>query len=932
MINSIFNNFFLHTKETKINRITNKKDFGQMEKILKEYIENDNQKIEDKKILIENCQIGDKDIPAILSFLTNQNILEKIKGKEFIFLNCKITDNILNLLRANKIPFQQNSDTQRKTIFVRDLSEANMMVDEIINGFQTGLTNKIYFMNCKFENNEELIGFLKENEFLLKEVEVVFDKCLGESEMKEMRSLPFKKSTVIPRIEIKINENVESPMMGLFDVNNLGANLKNISNLLAGSMQSPEEEGKTPVQKQKEIEEISIKLALSPDEIEVQLLEKYKQNLMKTTSQAQESNRIISNLPTFSIPKIFRNVQLNEEEMANLSGVFTAMILKAMERFIVGNDMLKDQLADVFMEGIQSGNFESNYLIHGHPGTGKSQMGSALAAAMALVDLYEEQLKNCEKKSLDEYIKILQREDLLNAAVDSYKRYLVFIPLNSCNDLASLFGSPSVFSGASAGIFMKKMVECNQFFKITEMKKKYPNVKFSKYISSPICVLDEIDKFYLSVNVQNSEEKSKQTLSALLDKSSGQVKDEYVDISIPSRFLFFVATANDVSNLNSGFLGSRLPRRTELEGYTIQDKCDILLKKLFIDMVHSRSDDVNLVGFHEEENVFKNNTITVEKKALVKLVKTLSVKDLGLRLLQSVVSNFLTNISKHISEEAIRRRKDPEARKTPIKILINEQNLMEYISLELRTNILNDIERLKLKEGSMSIICKSAKKDGAIEELTVTLAQKHLGVSGSYYLITLLGGSEDRENRNLPLEISSYVTSLLTHTVDFRRQFQNFISKQRLFNLMAVKYKEGAQPFSSKELSAFAFCAALCVVSITESQPIKQDVIYIGFVDNQGTLLVDPSWKSKLILIASSMDHINHIVLPIQMNSKDIDQFIRNKLNGRKVEVSYCSHFNDLVKIFISYKEKEADNENIKEKSLDDKQVSKKGPLKPMVF
>lgn len=874
--------------------VRNKSSFVSLKKTLAKAF-----KSRKKIIVIENCCIKDEELQILQEFLSeNEN---KLINKRIILLNCTNSNDVTEAFRnVCKI---EKKKSEPHSLVIENLTTSQNIIEEFKEGMNENVS-VIHFLNCNLNEITELADFFTNIKSLTKGFKAIFEKCYGdENNIKELGSF-FANYEIRPLIEVKINKEAESfPDFGeIFNINNLG----NIAGALASSMaqQQPQEGiSKSASEKQKELDEVMQKFSVSPAELEAQLIQKYKQNLDKSgEARSYEKNQIISQLPTFSIPRIFRNIKLSDEEMAELKGIFTRRLLNVLDSFIVGNPELKDQLADVFIEGIDSGQFDTNFLIYGYPGTGKSQMGCGLGACTALIDLYEEALKNVNKNTttVDQYIQILKRDDIIDAAIDSYQRYFVLIPLNSCNDLASLFGSPSVFSGAGAGMFIKKMVECNQFFKMAEMKKKYPNVIFPKHISSPICVLDEIDKFNLTVNVQNSEEKSKETLSNILDKIIGEVKDEFVDIRIPSKYIFFLATANDISRLNSGFLGSRLPRKSELEGYTLQEKKNILIKKLFMDMINNRITDVNLAGFKEEENKFRNNIISIDKEALGRIVQLLTSKDLGIRLLQTIISNFLTNISKHISEEAIKRKINPASRKKPIKVVINSQNVLEYISPEIvSNNIIGEEVREMWRKGSISVISKSSKKDGAVEELTAILAQKHLGVSGGYYLITLLGGSEERDNRQMPMEISSYVTSLLTHTARNRRDFQNFVSQQKLFNLMVVN-ADGPQPFSVRELPNFAFCAALCVISILKSEPIRQDTIYLGFMDNQGVLFKDTSWKSKLILVAGSMTHIKHIVLPKQMQDPEISKFIKKKLEGRDMTISYCSHFNELVDIFIS--------------------------------
>jgi hypothetical protein len=893
-------NYSSKSDANNILRIRNKRTFSDLRNALQLLLEG-----EKNTLIIENCLIDDKESSDINEFLAENR--EGFSKKRIVLLNCTNSDKITKKFSEFCSTQKKKNDTH--SLIIENCQTAQEIIKEFSQGFNSNIS-LVHLISCNLYDIKEIIELLEEVHSITSSLNIVFEKCYGPEENIEKLGSFFRSYEVKPKIQVKINEKAEkNGIENLFNFENLG----NMANMLAGAFpQNSEETTKSPGEKQKELKFAAEKFSLSPSELEAQFSEKYKQNLEKAgDNRAMEKNKLLSQLPTFSVPKLFRNIKLADEEIAELKGIFTNMLLSILNKFIVGNPSLKEQLADVFIEGIDSGKFETNFLIYGYPGTGKSQMGCGLAACMALIDLYEEALKiiDVKKSKIEHYIEVLNREDIINAAVESYQRYFVLIPLNSCNDLPSLFGSPSVFSGAGAGMFIKKMAECNQFFKQQGIREKYPKVNFPEYISSPICVLDEIDKFNLTVNVQNSEEKSKETLSNILDKIIGEIKDEFVDIRIPSRYIFFLSTANDISRLNSGFLGSRLPRKSELEGYTIQEKKNILIKKLFMDMVNSRSTDINLSGFHEEEKVFKNNIISVEKEALGKIVQLLSTKDLGIRLLQTLISNFLTNISKHISEEALKKRSNPSLKKKPTRVIITTENVLDYISSEIiRNNILSDENREMWRKGSISVISKSSKKDGAVEELTAILAQKHLGVSGGYYLITLLGGTDERDNRQMPLEISSYVTSLLTHTAKFRRDFQNFVSQQKLFNLMTVNI-EGPQPFSARELPSFAFCAALCVISILMSQPIRQDTIYLGFVDNQGVLFKDTAWKSKLILIGGSMAHIKHIILPKKMQDDRTEKFMKEKLDGREIKISYCSHFNELVDIFISPEQENVSNQ-----------------------
>lgn len=178
------------------------------------------------------------------------------------------------------------------------------------------------------------------------------------------------------------------------------------------------------------------------------------------------------------------------------------------------------------------------------------------------------------------------------------------IALGGVSDEAEIRGHRRTYVGAMSGRIMAAIAKCKE--------------------GNPVILLDEIDKIGKGLRGDPA-----QALLEVLDPEQNTAfHDNYVDVDYDLSKVFFIATANDLSEV-SGPLLDRM-EVIELSGYIIEEKIEIALRHLV---------PKNLV-----KNGFDENEITFTRDAARCIVESYT-RESGVRQLEKKISGVLRKIA-----------------------------------------------------------------------------------------------------------------------------------------------------------------------------------------------------------------------------------------------------------------------------------------------
>lgn len=178
------------------------------------------------------------------------------------------------------------------------------------------------------------------------------------------------------------------------------------------------------------------------------------------------------------------------------------------------------------------------------------------------------------------------------------------IALGGVSDEAEIRGHRRTYVGAMAGRIMAAIAKCES--------------------GNPVIMLDEIDKIGKGLRGDPA-----QALLEVLDPEQNTAfHDNYVDIDYDLSKVFFIATANDLSNVAAPLLDRM--EVIELSGYVIEEKIEIALR--------------HLARRNLKNNGFGYNEIEFTREAVKKIVESYT-RESGVRQLDKRIADVLRKIA-----------------------------------------------------------------------------------------------------------------------------------------------------------------------------------------------------------------------------------------------------------------------------------------------
>ncbi len=524
-----------------------------------------------------------------------------------------------------------------------------------------------------------------------------------------------------------------------------------------------------------------IKDSVNPDDIKIQLQQDIKEKLKKINNSSIKSivNIQIVNMDSFdnrsasgySYCQRFLDLPISNYQKINLN---IKKIKEALDKRIYGMNQTKDQILKILnIVRIKNDSHLPVICIHGKPGVGKTKF-------------------------------VRELTDILNLKLHK-------ISLNSISDIDTLCGSPSVYIGANHGLFSDAFIKtgCN----------------------NPVILLDEIDK--INTNTTHRGNISNVLLSVLDNTQNDKFREEYFGFELDFSKVLFIATANDIKNINP-ILADRM-QFVEVEDYSENDKL-ILANNFLLPSLY-------------KNNGIKNLNISSD---LLKIIINKYTNEAGLRSLEHLLDNL---IKTYLYEKTIGNNFE-----------LNLENVSKIKSPIIFENIQHN------KSGIVNGLYVDGSGGGLMKVESIFLDNPN-NDNICFEGLGLLGKSSVNSIKILTYCLEFNLTS-------FNINRNELLNKKILYNFKTTTEVDG---------HSAGITLLTAVVSKLKNKIISNEIAMTGAIDLNGNILAIGGLKSKII--GAIRENIKIIYAPKQnegeilMLSKDIKEKVNIILVDNIIEL-----------------------------------------------
>jgi ATP-dependent Lon protease len=365
------------------------------------------------------------------------------------------------------------------------------------------------------------------------------------------------------------------------------------------------------------------------------------------------------------------------------------------------------------------------------------------------------------------------------------------------------------------------------------------------FTNNPVILLDEIDKMVYD----NHGDPAASLLEILDQEQNKNFVDSYLDINFDLSHSIFIATANHVENIPYPLL-DRLDV-VYLSGYTILEKALIVKKFLFGKILAEH-------GIAEEVITLSDEAIHVLISDYTKESGVRQLSRLLVRLVRKIINKFfLTNEQRH-------------------NITVDIPMITEFFKYPIYKNL--HIPNPENKIGIMSGLAWTEVGGDVLEIETVLVPGK-----GNIQLTGQLGDVM-QESAQTAL---TYVKSQYKKLKILKKKFFDFD--------IHIHIPEGATP---KDGPSAGIAITTALISLFTNTPINNKIAMTGEVTLQGRILAIGGIKEKIL--AAEMNGYKSVILPLE--NKINTQEILEELSSLKLQIIYCDHVNEILKIVFDKK------------------------------
>lgn len=365
---------------------------------------------------------------------------------------------------------------------------------------------------------------------------------------------------------------------------------------------------------------------------------------------------------------------------------------------------------------------------------------------------------------------------------------------------------------------------------------------------NPVILLDEIDK----LTGRNHQGDPSSVLLEVLDKEQNHMfTDDYLDVAVDLSKVFFICTANDLSNVPQPLL-DRL-EVIDVSGYTTQEK-------KFIFNEHLKNKAIVNAGL-DDESKFVGSTFNVDESAINKLI-TDYCRESGVRSLQRYTNRIYEKIAYHIIN-------NPDEK----HIEVNYSNLKKFI-------------------GNAHFNAKRIYEKTPIG-VSVGLGFNNYGGTIMYIEATK---SDFSGNKKEGIIITGNVGKVMSEScsiaISFAKNFiKNNLNLQSFFeqNSIHLHFIEGAV---SKDGPSAGTAITTSLLSLALDKSIKSDVAMTGEISLMGKVLPIGGLKEKIM--AAKREGMKIIIVPKQ-NMSDVEEIESEIKEG--LEIHFVENYEEIYRI-----------------------------------
>ncbi|WOX79133.1 endopeptidase La [Candidatus Shikimatogenerans bostrichidophilus] len=431
---------------------------------------------------------------------------------------------------------------------------------------------------------------------------------------------------------------------------------------------------------------------------------------------------------------------------------------------------------------LNKGNVKSPIIcLYGPPGVGKTSLGISIAKAL--------------------------------------NRKYVRISLAGLHDEAELRGHRKTYIGAMPGRILQ-------------------NIKKAKS-SNPVFVLDEIDKISIGYN----GDASSAMLEILDPEQNKNFYDNYLEIGYDLSKTLFIATANNINNINDALLDRM--EIININGYIVEEKINIA--KNFIIPQLIKNNGINRI----------NKNIKIEEKILKNIILNYTYEG-GIRKLKECIEKIIRNIAKNI---------------------VMKKKIIYKINNKLVTKILGNSKI----HNNYEII--------NIPGVCVGLAWTKYGGEIIYIETNIMKGKGE-------LSITGNVGKIMKESVIISMKYIKANYKKYNINYkLLINYDihlhipEGSIHKDGPSAGVTIFTS---LVSILTNKKIKPYTAMTGEITLSGKILAVGGIKDKILGAKRSL--IKYIILP-KKNINDVKEINKNLL--KNIKIYYIDKLDDIIKIAL---------------------------------
>ena len=412
------------------------------------------------------------------------------------------------------------------------------------------------------------------------------------------------------------------------------------------------------------------------------------------------------------------------------------------------------------------------------------------------------------------------KTSLAKSIAESLKRKFARISLGGIKDESEIRGHRRTYIGAMPGRIIKELKHVNA--------------------NNPVILLDEIDK----MGYDFRGDPSSALLEVLDPEQNKDFVDNYLDVPFDLSNVFFISTANDISNIPPA----------------LKDRLEIIDINSYTDVEKLHIAQLYLVSQSIKESGLTNLKSSISEKVIYKIIHEYT-REAGVRNLKRNLDKIFRKIAKMKLEKNLSR------------INLTTANLKKYLGIP---KFLKD--KLRIKEGKVGVVNGLAWTPVGGSTLEV---QSSVMKGKGKLLLTGKLGEVMQESAKVA---KSFIRSIAK---DFKISEKTFLE-----NDIHIHFPEGATP---KDGPSAGIAIVSSMVSALSNRKIRQDIAMTGEITIIGEVLPVGGIKEKVI--GAHRANIREVVLPIE-NKPNVEEL--PKEIAKDMKFYFAKNYQDVAdKIFF---------------------------------